>query len=120
MPKNTKTTSENIIEEHHSYFGVILSILIMVLMGILAGLYLWSENIIKNKTTTTNITPIARPTAQNNNEPESTNAEAQVETLGAMSTSDEIDAIEADADSTPFNSEVFDAELEVIEAELAQ
>jgi hypothetical protein len=105
---------------HHektSYFGMTLSFLIIMLMVILAGLYVWNEEMKNNK----NIVPFAtitRPSAQENNEPESTTAEAEVETLGAMSTSDELGAIESDLVGTPFETEVFEASLQNIETEL--
>ncbi|MFM2382005.1 MAG: hypothetical protein RLZZ76_772 [Candidatus Parcubacteria bacterium] len=107
-----------LLTEKPSYFGIILSILIVILMCILGGLYAWSEQILKNKALEEN-TP-TRPTNEQNNEPESTTAEASVETLGAMSTSDEIDAIEADLESTPIEAEVFEAELNNVESTLTQ
>jgi len=60
--------------------------------------------------------PIERPSREENNEPESTTAEAQVDTMQAVSTSDEITAIEADVEAT--NLESLDAELNAIDAEL--
>ena len=112
--------SGELLTEKPSYFGIILSILIVVLMCILGGLYIWSEHILKNNTSESGIPSSSRPTPEQNNEPESTTAEAHVETLGAMSTSDEIDAIEADLEATTMNDEVFEAELGTIDAELTQ
>jgi hypothetical protein len=109
-----------LLTEKPSYFGIILSILIVILMCILGGLYAWSELLIKNKALENTLLTETRPTSEANNEPESTTAEAEVETLGAMSTSDEIDAIEADLESTPIEEEVFDAELGNVEAEITQ
>ncbi len=109
--------SGELLTEKPSYFGIILSILIIVLMCILGGLYAWSEQLKKNTTIESTST---RPTLEQNNEPESTTAEARVETLSAMSTSDEIDAIEADLQSTLMEEEVFEAELNNIEAEVTQ
>lgn len=97
-----------------SYIGIILGILIVMLVLILGGLYLWGELILKNQQTVPVDT--LRPTASENNEPESNNAEADVETLGAMSTSDEIDAINADLESTTINE--LDADLNAIDAEI--
>lgn len=45
-----------------------------------------------------------RPTAAENNEPESTTAEAETESLNALSSSDELSAIEADLKSTNLDS----------------
>ena len=55
-------------------------------------------------------------TAEENNEPESTTADAQVQALETVSTSNEIEAIEADIESTDLDE--LDAELEAIDAEL--
>jgi hypothetical protein len=112
--------SAELLTEKPSYFGIILSVLIVILMCILGGLYAWSEVLIKNKALEDTLPTSTRPTEEQNNEPESTTAEAAVDTLGAMSTSDEIDAIEADLLSTPIEDEVFDAELNNVEAELTQ
>jgi hypothetical protein len=57
-----------------------------------------------------------RPTAEMNQEPETTNAEAQVESYGALSTSDEISALEADLGSTDITN--LEIELQQIDAEL--
>ena len=80
-----------------SYTGILLGVLVVILM--LGGLYMWNQQLQENA----NVIPIPieqRPTVEQNNEPESTNAEAEVETLGAMSTSDELDTIGADLEST--------------------
>ena len=61
-------------------------------------------------------TTAARPTAEENNEPESTKAEAEVETMQALSTSDSLSAIEADLDNTELDE--LDSELQAIETEL--
>jgi hypothetical protein len=115
MPQENFGT-QNIVDDRPSYFGVILSMLIIVLMAILGGLYAWSELILKNKTV--EVPAATRPTAAENNEPESTTAEAQTETLGAMSPSDEVDAIESDLMSTPFEDEVFEAQIQNIESDI--
>ena len=98
-------------EESHAHLGVILGVLIVILLLILGGLYLWGTTL----TQPTEEASPERPTAEENNEPESTNAEAEVQTTQAVSTSDEIEAIEADVEAT--NLEELDAELEAIEAE---
>lgn len=96
------------------HLGIILGVLIVILMLILGGLYLWGSTLQNMEGVET--APAARPTADQNNEPESTNAEAQVETFQALSTSNEIDAIQADIESTNFDE--LDAELNIIDAEL--
>ena len=59
-----------------------------------------------------------RPTPDMNKEPESPTAYAQVQSLNTMSTSDELGAIEADLESTSFDSLLL--ETTAIEAELSQ
>lgn len=93
----------------------VLLLLGLLLVGLLAGLYLWFNNL--NSTPEPVPAPvIERPTPEENNEPESTTAEARTDNLEIMSTSDEISAIEADIEATDLES--LDAELEAIEAEL--
>lgn len=101
-------------EPHSSTLGAILVALIVILLLILGGLYLWGS-ILQNDPGPELPDPV-RPTAEENNEPESTNAEADVSNYEAVSTSDEIDAIEADLEST--DMEALDAEMMAIEAEL--
>jgi len=93
---------------------IILITLIVILIGILVGLFFWGQSL---KNQTQQEVPMAtRPTAEENNEPESNNAEADVQTLQTLSTSDELNAIENDIESTNLDS--LDAELSDIEAEL--
>ena len=50
------------------------------------------------------VTPaVSRPTAEMNNEPESTTAEARTGATDVVSTSDELDALQADIESTSFD-----------------
>lgn len=91
----------------------VLVFLLLLLSLILVGLIYWY-----NLTT-----PVAeteplptRPTAEMNQEPETNNAVAEVESFGAMSTSDELSTIEADLESTDLEN--LEAELLQIEAEL--
>jgi len=96
-----------------SALPIVLGVIIVLLVLILAGLYLWG--------TTLEGTPMPatsdslRPTAEENNEPESTTADAQVQALETVSTSNSLDAIEADVDSTALDA--IDAELGAIDAE---
>jgi hypothetical protein len=102
-------------EDKAGQLGIILGVLIVVLVLILGGLYIWGSTIGAGNTVEA-IPAADRPTAEENNEPESTNAEAEVETMGALSTSNEIEAIEADIESTDLDA--LDAELDAIDAEL--
>ena len=99
-----------------SHFGVIIGILITALTMLFIGLYIWSE-LMNTEISRTGPT-IERPTAAENNEPESTTAEARTEVLNIVSTSDELSAIEADIEATVIND--IGADLATIEAELTQ
>lgn len=94
--------------------GIIIFILITLLVFILGGLYVWFTELTLQDSVTTQA--VERPSAEMNNEPESTTAEAAVETQAALSTSDEIQAIEADLEATDLDG--IDAELNAIDAEL--
>ena len=119
MPENAdfqKPTSEE--DDSTALSAPVLAILAVVLIAILAGLYYWfttMSNSSQNNQAPA-VTPVERPAPVENNEPESTTAEAQTEALGITSTSDEISAIEADVESTDLDS--LDAELNAIDAEI--
>lgn len=102
-------------EDAPSYLGIVLGVLIVILICILGGLYMWSETLKKNE-----LKPIVpestRPTAEENNEPESTNAEAEVETLNTLSPSNELEAIEADLQNTQIPEP--EADLNAVDATL--
>ena len=113
---STGTDQNMFIGEHErpSHFGIVIGILIILLTLILIGLYMWSRIIV---TAPQLLSPSPeRPSAAENNEPESTTAEAQAEILQVVSTSDELEAIEADLEAS--NLEALDAELNAIDAEL--
>ena len=114
MPENMGTHPVQKAPASKPVNGIIIAILAVLLIFILAGMYYWFSQL------TNQIAPAApvveRPTAEENNEPESTTAKAAVETQAALSTSDEISAIEADIAATDLES--LDAELSAIEAEL--
>lgn len=93
--------------------GPILILLVVLLIAILGGMYRWFV-ILNNDVPTINAG--LRPSAAENNEPESTTAEARVEAMGVVSSSNEIPAIEADIESTDLDS--MESELDAIEAEL--
>lgn len=97
-----------------SIFGPIIGLLIVLLVLILAGLYLWWSTFKDDLPAAT--LDDTRPTAEQNNEPESNNAEADEQTFQTVSTSDELSAIEADIEST--NVETVDSESTAIESEL--
>lgn len=106
--KGSKDTPETIAN------GPILFLLVILLMGVLAGMYYWF--IVLQSQNSLPVPQSTRPTAEQNNEPESTTAEAQVETLNTVSTSDELNAIESDLESTNLDS--MEAEFKSIETEL--
>ncbi len=99
-------------EEHHGKLAVILGLLIVLLILIMAGLYLWYLNSFNQPIAA----PVERFVPEMPNEPEMQNAEANVQQQQTVSTSNEIDAIEADIEST--NLDELDAELNAIDAEL--
>lgn len=105
---------ESVIEPESVTNGPVLILLVVLLISVLGGMYYWFTVL---RTNTPVISPTSlRPSASQNNEPESTTAEAQVEALEAVSTSDEVPAIEADVESTNLDS--LDAELDAIEKEI--
>ncbi|MCA9355550.1 hypothetical protein KC865_03300 [Candidatus Kaiserbacteria bacterium] len=115
MPENSDTRPAPEEEESTGVInGPLLFGLAVLLIAILGGMYYWFASLtVSNEE---EMPVIDRPTAEENNEPESTTAEAQVETLQAVSTSDEIEAIEADLEATNLDS--LDAELNAIDAEI--
>jgi hypothetical protein len=94
-------------------FGtVILGSLVSVLLMILVALYYWYQLINSQLP----VEPIQlRPTAEENQEPESTTARAQTDALTTMSTSDELSVIEADLEGTDLSN--IETELNAIDAE---
>lgn len=112
MPEEQFGTVSN-KSDNATHLGFILATLIVVLVLLLGGLYVWSTTL--QPVDTVEEAP-TRPTAEENNEPESTNAEADVETAQALSTSDELSAIEADLEST--NIADLDSDMTAIESEL--
>lgn len=92
--------------------GPLLAVLAILLVLILGGMYYWFGTM----STTQAPAPTLRPSDEMNNEPESTTAEAQTQTMQAVSTSDELSAIEADLEST--NLEAMDSEMQAIETEM--
>lgn len=99
--------------ERNRYAPMILGTLIFVLLLVLAGLYYWHDLITRTPIV---ISTSNRPTAAENQEPESTTARADTDALEVLSTSDEIPALEADIEGT--NLETLERELNTIDAEL--
>ncbi len=115
MPTQYRSTGEdgdNISEVSH-HQGLIIGLLVGALILVAVGLFFWYQ---ASQVPPAPLPTPIRPTAEMNNEPESTTAEAQVESFGAMSTSNEIEAIEADLESTNLDS--LESELLQIETEL--
>ena len=98
-----------LIETHHSHVGPVLGVLIIILILVLAGLYLWGGMLSKQEAELEQQQII-------NNEPETPRADADVRTLNTLSPSDELEAIEADLDGTNLDS--IDQDFSAIDAEL--
>jgi hypothetical protein len=108
----TKTaTTPPFSVQHHAHVGPLLGILVIVVVLIFSGLYLWGAMLGK-ESGTREFTPRTLP----NNEPETTRAVTDQDILKTMSPSNEIDALYADIEST--NLDTLDSELDQIEAEL--
>lgn len=88
--------------------GPVLALIILALLIILGGLYLWGSSLSKEDVL------FEPPTV--NNEPETPRAIADLQILETVSSSDEIGAIEADIMST--NLDGLDTEMSLVEAEL--
>ena len=115
MPENMGTHIVQKAPSNTPVNGIIIAVLAVLLILILGGMYYWFSQLTE-QASTLNAPAIERPSAQENNEPESTTAEAAVETQQALSTSDEITAIEADIAATDLDG--LDSELNAIDAEL--
>lgn len=93
-----------------SITGVVIGVLIVALVVILIGLYMWGKMIRENSIIET---PQMRQIP--NNEPETPRAEADIQALNTYSSSDELDIIEADLENTSLE---FDQEMNQMEAAL--
>lgn len=116
MNETPQKKNNELIEPLHTETianGPILVLLVILLLAILGGMYRWFV-LLDNDLPS--IQAGLRPSAEQNNEPESTSAEARAEAMGVVSTSNEIPAIESDIDSTDLDS--LESELNAIEAEL--
>lgn len=109
-------TESNTIATPNGSKPVSKSLLVMLIgLLILVGGLMAYWYFVLNTTPQTAEAP-TRPPVANNAEPETPTATAQTESFGAMSTSDEINAIEADIESTNLDS--LEAEMLQIDAEL--
>jgi len=90
--------------------GVVIGVLIVILVLILGGLYLWGAVLSEEQQSIE-----AEQSEQTipNNEPETPRAEADIQALKTVSSSDELSAIKADLESTKLD---LDEELTDIEA----
>ena len=100
---------ENLNKTHHAHMGPILAGLLILLVLVFVGMYLWGASL------ATDPTPL--PATIPNNEPETPRAIADQQISETLSPSDELDAIDADLGSTNFDS--LDTDLNTIEAELS-
>jgi hypothetical protein len=111
MPNEPQNVPPHFSEAHHSHVGAILGTLIVILILILGGLYLWGSMLSSSQ----NEARVERTIP--NNEPETPRAGADRQILETTSSSNELDAISADLDSTNLDS--LDTELGQIETEMA-
>ena len=112
MPTGATNPSSTDIPERQ--FGIIIWLMIGVLALLLIGLFLWYQTL--QSPTTPTLIDATRPTAAENQEPESQRAVADVTSFATMSNSDNLDTIAADLESTPLDS--LAAEMTAIETEL--
>lgn len=116
MPENTDA-QPGIPEPSSSVIsGPLLAILALFLILILGGMYYWFTTLTQTPTEPAPAPVVERPTAAENNEPESTTAESQIDTTLTTSPSDELDAISSDLDAT--NLDNLDGDLNAIDAEI--
>ena len=102
LPENETIETEASVKQF-SFSSVLLALLIVVLLIILGGLLWWGKLLLEDIEPAPAVTA-TRPTAEENNEPESTTAEAEVSVLEAQSPSDDLAAIEADLLGTDLDS----------------
>lgn len=99
IPKEAlKFPTTAVHKEHPRTFTWVLFALVFVLAAILIALLVWLF-VLRQTPEVAVITP-TRPTAEENNEPESTTAEAAVTTQQALSPSTDVAAIETDLEGT--------------------
>lgn len=79
---------------------IVLIVIILLLLLVLGGLIWWGKELIKPAPPAEIIPTVTRPTPEENNEPESTNAEADVAAILTTSSSTELPDIQADLEAT--------------------
>ena len=112
VPESTNLQSEKEVK-HFSVMPIILVGLILILVGILGALLWWGLGFMQTPEVATPTPTTQRPTAAQNNEPESTNAEADITGIQAVSSSDELSAIQADLFGTDIDG--LDPEVPIID-----
>lgn len=114
MPENTDLQPAVAEEKSSLINGPLLFVLALLLILILIGMYYWFTLVTAPPVETVPV--VERPTAAENNEPESTTAEAQTDVMMTTSSSDELDAIYADIEATNFDD--IDSDLNVVDTEI--
>jgi hypothetical protein len=115
MPENQENnvgTQVPFSEKHHRHIAPILGALIVILVLILGGLYLWGAMLAEEARTLEEAPPII------NDEPETPRAEVDRQIMNTVSSSDDLGAIEADLVGTSLDS--LDTELNTLTEELNQ
>jgi len=107
---NVEIKSETLMEQHHTHLGPLLGLLLIVLVIILGGLYLWGASLDQQVASETSTREIV------NNEPETPRSNADAQILRTVSPSDSLEAIETDLESTDLDS--LDSEISEMEREL--
>ena len=107
--KSAEEKSLSFTERHHGHLGPMLGALILLVVIILGGLYLWGQSLVKTD-------PAFQERVIINDEPETPRAIADTKILETLSPSDDLGAIEADLNSTNLDS--IDADMTTIDAEL--
>lgn len=102
--------SESPSDVHQAHIGPILGVLVVILVLIFTGLYLWGS-ILPEEQQESIPTPVVP-----NNEPETPRANTDAQILGTVSSSDSLDAIQADLDSTNLDS--LDSGLNQVSSEM--
>lgn len=100
------------LKTSHSTLGVVVGVLIVLLVLILGGLYLWGSMLTNDDL----MREERERAARINREPETPRTNADIQALETVSSSDELYAIEADLEST--NLDTLETELETIDHEI--
>jgi hypothetical protein len=113
MPSVGSNRPEAPVKSSSLLTAPIIILLFLILAAILGGFYYWYTIVMSQQVVPVDTT---RPTAEQNKEPESTTAVARTQIMDVVSTSDELSAIKADAETT--NLADLDSEINPIEGEL--